>query len=266
MEFSLTNTQFEHTSINTRAYYNQINAVGYDGEKLEFLSDIEIAGLEFDVRYKTSKTEVSVNHAYLYLIDMDMNDSLKNGSSRNNISFADYYYITKSNGGASIPLLLTSEGNGLNNWSSNSTKLLLTNYFFERRLRTHINTQIYWDYEGAYDEMHMYQNAYDNFDTSTLSSADLAIFNTQKAEFEKERALLEDEDAYKYDVSVNGSIAYDWQIDQDHQFSLALYADNIFSTKKRYYVSTGSNQDYPSRLKYAEEPRTVGINLTLSFK
>lgn len=266
LEFSLTNTQFEHTSINTRAYYNQINAVGYDGEKLEFLSDIEIAGLEFDVRYKTSKTEVSVNHAYLYLIDMDMNDSLKNGSSRNNISFADYYYITKSNGGASIPLLLTSEGNGLNNWSSNSTKLLLTNYFFERRLRTHINTQIYWDYEGAYDEMYMYQNAYDNFDTSTLSSADLAIFNTQKAEFEKERALLEDEDAYKYDVSVNGSIAYDWQIDQDHQFSLALYADNIFSTKKRYYVSTGSNQDYPSRLKYAEEPRTVGINLTLSFK
>ncbi len=167
---------------------------------------------------------------------MDMNNELKDGSSRNNISFSDYFYNTseQTNTDGDITqhsLALRSYGDGLNNWSTNSTKLIMTNHFNNDRLRTHLNAQIYWDYEGAYDEMNMYQAAYDNYDTSTLNATDLASFNVQKSEFEYERTLLEAEDAYKYDVSINGSIVYDWQKDKDYELSLSLYMD-IYSALK----------------------------------
>jgi len=266
LELSLTNTSLKNTVANVRAYYNKIKAVGFTGDRLEFLSDLEIAGIEMEGRYKLDNMELSVNHSYLDLLSIKMNESLKDGDSRNNISFSDYYYETTDAGGTKIPLTLESTGGGLNNWSTHSSKIMLTNKFMDKRLRTHLNTQIYWDYDGAYDEMHMYQKAYDNFDTSSLSTADLTLFNEQKTRFEYERTLLEKEDAYEYDISLNGSISYDWQKDKDYELSLTVFMDNILTTKKRYYVSTGSNSSFPTRLKYLEEPRSIGINLQLNFK
>lgn len=266
IEASITNTGFHNTSLNLRAYYNKIKAVGFTGDRLEFLSDMELAGLELEGRYKADQFEFSVNHAYLDLISMNMNDELKDGNSRNNISFADYYYNTSDRNGSAIPILLTSYGNGLNNWSTNSTKLLFTYNMLDNRLKSHLNVQIYWDYDGAYDEMHMYQQAYDNFDTNSLSAADLVIFNQQKADFENERALLEAEDAYEYDFALNGSMSYEWQKDKDYELSISVFIENILNTKKRYYVSTGSSDPFPARLKFLEEPRTIGVNLNLNFQ
>jgi outer membrane receptor protein involved in Fe transport len=271
LEISLTNTRFDDISLNIRGYYNKINAVGFTGSKLEFLSEMEVAGLDFEGRYKTNSMELSINHSYLDLLSMDMNDELKDGSSRNNISFADYYYNTSERTDdlgeiTRHSLQLRSYGDGLNNWSTHSTKLLLTNYFNNDRLRTHINAQVYWDYDGAYDEMGMFQQAYDNFDTTGLTTSEITTFTEQKAEFEYERALLEAEDAYKHDVSVNASIVYDWQKDKDYELSMSIYMDNIFSTKKRYYVSTGSNDSIPNRLRFLDEPRSIGVSLQLNFR
>jgi len=46
LEFSYTHTGLSNTSINARAYYNDIDAVGFTGERLEFLTNIELFGLE----------------------------------------------------------------------------------------------------------------------------------------------------------------------------------------------------------------------------
>lgn len=266
IEASITNSDFNNTSLNARVYYNKIKAVGFTGDRLEFLSDMELAGLELEGRYKTDQYELSINHAYLDLISMQMNEDLKDGNSRNNISFADYYYYTSDQGGSAIPILLTGYGDGLNNWSTNSTKFLFTFSMMDNRIKAHLNGQIYWDYDGAYDEMHMYQQAYDNFDTSSLSAADLIIFTQQKSDFENERRLLEAEDAYEFDFALNGSMSFQWQKDKDYELSLSVFIENILNTKKRYYVSTGSSDPFPARLKFLEEPRTVGINLRLNFQ
>jgi hypothetical protein len=46
----------------------------------------------------------------------------------------------------------------------------------DRRLKANVNIQIYWDYKGAYDEMGMYQQAYDNIDRSSLPLAEQLLF------------------------------------------------------------------------------------------
>jgi outer membrane receptor for ferrienterochelin and colicin len=128
----------EHSFLSFRTFYNDIQAVGFTGEKLEFLSDLELIGIEFEATYKKGNTHISFNHSYINPISVDMNEELKTGTNRNNISFADYYYNTVSG----IPLLLESYGDGLNNVPSNVTKVVYEDMFFDGKLMTHINLQI----------------------------------------------------------------------------------------------------------------------------
>jgi len=184
-----------------------------------------------------------------------MNPELKGGSDRNNISFADYYYNTRQG----IPLLLESYGDGLNNWPTNISKFLYTQSFMDDRLKAHINVQIYWDYEGGYDEVGMYQQAYDNVDRNTLSAADKVVFEQQYQEFKHERDLLEDQDAYELDYNVNASLTYRWSSTSSADVELKLYAENLFNSSYRYYVSTGSSATVPNRLQYLDKPVMFGL-------
>jgi hypothetical protein len=261
LEFSYTTSPFANTSMNIRAYYNDIHAVGYTGQELQFLAEYDIYGLEFSATYKTENWEVTLNHMLLKLIDMQMNDDLKTGDSRNNISFADYYHNTRSG----IPILLEDYGDGLNNWPENITKLLVTRSFLDHRLKAHLNAQIYWDYDGSYDEMGMYQQAYENFDRSSLSVADQAIFDQQYADFLREKELLDDEDAFDIDYNVNLSLVYHWQFDTSTEVMFKVFAENVLRSSYRYNVSTGSNQTVPSRLEFMDKPRMYGASVQVSF-
>jgi len=191
-----------------------------------------------------------------------MNPELKGGSDRNNISFADYYYNTRQG----IPLLLESYGDGLNNWPTNISKFLYTQSFMDDRLKAHINVQIYWDYEGGYDEVGMYQQAYDNVDRNTLSAADKVVFEQQYQEFKHERDLLEDQDAYELDYNVNASLTYRWSSTSSADVELKLYAENLFNSSYRYYVSTGSSATVPNRLQYLDKPVMFGLAVQVNLK
>ena len=190
-----------------------------------------------------------------------MNENLKDGENRNNVSFADYYY----NLNGDIPLLLESYGDGLNNLSTHISKFLITQKFMDDQLIAQLNTQIYWSYDGAYDEMEMYQFAYDNFDVESLSNDEQIIFTQQRSEFERERYLLDEKDAYEMEYNVNFSLTYQWRYTDTIDMSLAFTIENVTSSKKTYYVSTGSNRHYPERLKYMEQPRSIGLNFEMNF-
>lgn len=261
LEFSYTNTQLEHTSVNLRAYYNENNAVGFTGDNLEFLTEVKLFGLDFTSTYQLDTIELTFNHAYINPLDVTMNESLKDGTNRNNISFADYDYNTNRG----IPLSLQSYGDGLNNWSTNTSKFLYTHSFFNQRLKAHINAQVHWDHDGSYDEMGMYQQAYNSFDRSTLSVADQAVFDEQYQDFRRERELLEEDDAYSIDYNVNASLTYLWSASASTDVQLKLYAENLLSSSKRYYVSTGSSNSYPNRLQYMEKPTSYGFSAQVSF-
>lgn len=190
-----------------------------------------------------------------------MNQALKTGTNKNNISFSDYYYKTKGD----IPLTLDGYGSGLNNIPENITKLILTAKFFDNQLVAQINTQLYWSFDGSYDEMKMYQQAYDNFNLESLTAEESVMFSTQKAEFENERALLDKSNAYKFNYTVNMSVTYHWAYEKDIDMSLSFFVENITNSRKTYYVSTGSTNYYPNRLKYMEQPMTIGVNFGFSY-
>lgn len=261
IEFAFSNRSLDNTHINLRAYYNDIRAVGFTGERLEFLTDFKLFGLELSGTYTHGNTEISLNHTFLEPFDIDMNDELKTGASRNNISFSDYYYHTRG----SVPILLTGYGGGLNNWPSNITKFLYTQSFPKYQLTLHINAQINWDYDGAYDEMGMYMQAYDNLDRTTLSPEEIEIFNQQYEDLQREKMLLERDDGYKTDYNLNVSVIYSLPINNNTKAEFKFFAENLLKSSKRYYVSTGSTAYYPSRLKYLEKPRIFGLSVQASF-
>ncbi len=261
LELSYTNYSLQNTSINVRAYYNETKAVGFTGERLEFLTDFSLFGLELSGTYKIKDLEFTVNHAYLSPQKIRMNDQLKTGTNRNNISFSDYHYNTRGD----VSLFLTDYGNGLNNWSKNITKLSLTKYFMEDKLKAHLNAQVYWDYDGAYDEVGMYQQAYNNFDQSTLSNADQVLFAQQYQDFLQEKILLDNDDGYKTDYNLNISLSYNKPINNHSDIEIKIFAENIIKSSKRYYVSTGSTGTLPNRLKYLEKPRMYGLSVQVNF-
>jgi hypothetical protein len=261
LELSYTNSDLKNTSINLRSFYNDINAVGYTGSRLEFLTGVELYGVEISATYKVNHIELTLNHSYVDTLSVDMNPALKTGNSRNNISYADYYYKTKGD----IPVLLESYGSGLNNWSKNSTKFLATQKFFNQRLVVHLNAQVFWDYTGSYDELQMYQSAYDNFDVSSLPLDTRAAFELQREQFEREHHLLDNSGAFKVDYNLNASISYVWPMNNDAEVQLKVFAENILSSKRRYNVSTGSNRFFPERLNFMAEPNVFGVSLSLNY-
>jgi outer membrane receptor for ferrienterochelin and colicin len=261
LEISYFNQSINSTSLNFRAFYNDIHAVGFTGEDLQFLGDITLMGIDFELNYKYKNIDFILNHSFINALDIEMNDALKTGSNRNNISFSDYYYKTKSD----IPLTLEGYGDGLNNVPENVTKLIFTAKFLDNKLVMQINAQLYWSYDGSYDEMKMYQRAYDNFDLATLSIDEKVTFKDQKMEFENERRLLDENDGYDFDYSVNVSATYHWLYKDETKMNISIFVDNITNSKNIYYVSTGSSRSYPERLKYLEQPTTIGLNFSVSY-
>ncbi|NIB39583.1 TonB-dependent receptor plug domain-containing protein [Pseudomaricurvus alkylphenolicus] len=261
LELSYTGTLTESTSVNLRAYYNDIKAVGFTGSELEFLTDYELFGFEFSATYQRDNLKVSLSHVFLEPLDVNMNDDLKTGSSRNNISFSDYYYFTRRG----IPILLESYGDGLNNWPKNITKLIVTRSFLNHRLKAQFNAQIYWDFEGSFDEMRMYQTAYDSFDRNTLSAAEQLQFDQQFEDFKQERLLLENQDAFELDYNLSASLVYRWSNASSRDVQIKVFVENLLRSSYRYNVSTGSNQTAPERLEFLDKPRVFGASVQMSF-
>ena len=261
LELSYTHKSTEHTSFNFKSYYNKTKAVGFTGKKLEFLTDFDLFGLEFNATYKYKNIEMSFNHAYIKPLNMEMNDELKTGQFRNNITFSDYYFKVNS----AIPLILEDYGNGLNNWPENISKFLFSQSFMDQRLRANLNVQIYWDYKGAYDEMGMYQQAYNNIDRSSLPLVEQLLFDDLYQDFQHERQLLENEDAFEIDYNINVSLTYLWKRNNSTEVKLKLFVENIADSSKRYYVSTGSSNAYPSRLSFMEKPVMFGLSVQVNF-
>lgn len=275
-----TENKFEHESLNSielgylytpskqvlfdvHTFYNSINAVGFTGNDLQFLGDMKLLGVELDAKFRWRNHTLIFNHTWLHLMSMKMNEDLKTGGNRNNISFSDYYYNTQ---GGDVSLLLTGYGNSLNNISENSSRVIYTQKLMNEKLILHANARLFWDYAGSYDELRMYEEAYERFDVSQLTSDEQIQFEEQKSDFEREKKLLEDTKAYQANFKLNFSLSYRWPTSPKTELLTIFYVDNFLGSRKKYYVSTGSTRAFPDRLRYILEPRTIGCRLLMNFK
>ncbi|MFY0686632.1 MAG: TonB-dependent receptor plug domain-containing protein [Cyclobacteriaceae bacterium] len=248
--------------IKSVVFYSQENVIGFTGQDLQKLGLMSQGGMEVEWMYNTANTKIGFNHAYLIPLGFDLNEEFKDGTQKNNITFSDYYYLINPPRSV-VPLELTSTGNNLNNWSNHSSRLFVSQDLIENRLGMHLNTRMFYGYEGSYDEMRMYENAYAN----TVIPADLEEeFAIQRADFERERNILESYDAYEFDFRINASVSYKMPVNDKIKARFIAYSDNMLGSNKRYYVSTGSSGTVPDRLQFMEEPTTIGGRLLISFE
>ena len=113
----------------------------------------------------------------------------------------------------------------------------------------------------------MFSNAYANLDVNALDSKGRVDYLEDLAILEKEKELLDTEKDYNASFHLNASLSYKFKLGDKSDLFITLYSENIHGSSKRYYVSTGSgSRPYPSRLRYTEEPRTIGFRAQLKFK
>ena len=91
------------------------------------IGTLETAGLEIETEYKKEDFSLGLNHSYVKQLDWDLDDSM----SVSGISYSDYY---QDAGGG---VVITSNGNNLNNWPSQATKLFTNIGFLDSKLLLH---------------------------------------------------------------------------------------------------------------------------------
>jgi outer membrane receptor for ferrienterochelin and colicin len=251
--------QNENLSFQLSAYYNKVEIMSWSGTNSEIVGEMGTYGAELEAKYKTDddKWLFGMNHSYFHLDNWDYFLKTTDGTSRQNVSYSDFYYI-KDN------LTFNSTGNSINYWADNITKLFARTKFLED-WTLHMDSRIVWEHNYGKDYMEMYRNAYNNVDTSLLSVADLATYNTNKAFLSEYERILKAKNAFGLSWNFNASLSWDIPYFKKNKTTLILYGQNIFDygDNKRY-----ADQIYVGDLpifSWVEEPRTFGVKLTAEF-
>ena len=249
----------EHRTYSANLFYNDLEIVGWNGTAIDNVGELETLGLELEALYEDDRVKYGVSHAFVKQLDFDFNDALETGGNRNGISFADYYYT------APPYITLTDEGNDLNNWANNQTKVFWTSRV-NSRWSLHMNTIFRWGYPGYEDEVDMYEAAYAAVDTSTLTPTELDEFNQNYTDFLNEAAALRDANAFGVDIRFNASATRHLRL-FGSEAELTVYALNLinFTDNKLLSYSTGSKKSYPERIRFIEEPLSVGVQLSTKY-
>lgn len=247
-----------HTVFDVNVFYNHLGVVSYTNERSINIGNSKTAGLELEYKYQRNALLLGMNHSYVKQLDFKMDEAYKTGSSTQGISPADYYYQQEY-------ITLNSEGNDLNNWHNQATKLF-ANYNFNNRWTFHANAVVYWGMDGAQDELEMYRKAYASFDETSLAPEDQAEYLGQRDGALATISDLDEVDAYGADLRINASVRYRLFLNKsDASVILQLHNLLAFNDVKRYRYSTGSNNYYPNRANFLEESFAVSLQFAASF-
>ena len=266
LELAYSRLQNQNLFMRFNGYINWIKPVGYTGKELVPQGRQDQAGFDFLVEYKDHNCTIGINHGFLKLLNFDWNKEIKYAEgfgNRNNITYSDYNYIRRRD---DFELLLTSQGQDLNNWSNNSTRAYVTYHLLDGKLIWHANARMFWDHKGSYDEMLMYQRAYERINTAELSPTQKEIYDDSYAVLLHEKRLLDKTGAFQHDFKLNMTLSYRQRLSDAQHLLMTIYADNMIGSRRKYYVSTGSGGMYPDRLQFINEPRAVGIRLTYTYQ
>jgi len=152
------------------------------------------------------------------------------------ISYSDYYRDAGSG------VIITSNGNDLNNWSNHITKLYGNIDFLEGRLSLHANMHALWGFEGRKDGL----DALEEAGGDAASIAD-----------------IHDKDAYDVEVAANLSLTY--RVNKLSSLTVFVHNIPVVGDNKRYSYSSGFKKTTPDKVSWIEEPMVFGISYLLKF-
>lgn len=202
---------------------------------------LNIWGIEFDAEYYVNNFNFVFNHAFYKQISW----KLQPGIFESGISYSDYY---KEYFGA----ILQGTGNDLNNISKNTTKFAFNWKIIENKLTLHIDSRIYWGFDGAKDGITMMKNA--------------IPFSSDSTSMKGIIALIEKYDTYGIDARINASVKYYFF----NNFEFTLYGMNLIdlTKNKRLRYDTGSKEErfhYIMKNGLIVEPLTIGLKLSYKY-
>lgn len=246
VELIFTHLNSTNWMLNASLFANQMDILGWlDPIRSTVLSGtLSLYGIEFETKYHSDIFELTFNHSYVKQIKWKLADSV----NQSGISYSDYY--TKLAGSE-----MNGIGNDLNNWSNHTSKIILNFYFLERKLLLHLNSRIYWGFQGAQDGVTLIRNA--------------AVGNLDSANFINVANIIDKYDTYGMDVRLNASASYSFT----KNLSFTLYAMNLLDLthNKRMRYDTGSKyQDangggFINKSSMIIEPLTLGLQIHVQF-
>ncbi len=218
-------------TLSAAAFYDSIDALGWLTDHSGPVGTLQVAGLEAEARCQAEAGTLGLSHACTKQLDWDSADP----RAVQGISVADY----DVNG-------LTDTGNDLSNWANHATKVFAT-FPVVRRLTVHVDTQVFWRWEGNREVEAMYARKY-------AGAGDAAWGAVERR--------LRDESFGGTDVRLNAALA--WRLPLPIDSTLTVYALNLMGTR-RYLYSSGDSADYPAKIGWIEEPSVAGIKADVRF-
>jgi hypothetical protein len=234
LELIYTGKLSNYITLQTSGFLNRNDVIAWDSVQRRSapVGTLETAGLEIETEYKKDDFSLGINHSYVKQLDWDLDDDL----SVSGISYSDYY---QDAGGG---VIITSNGNNLNNWPSQATKLFTNIGCLDRKLIFHGDMKVLWGFEGSEDGLNALADAGGN--ASEIDN-------------------IRDHDAFGIEISANLSLTYN--INKNASFRFFVHNIPIVGDNKRYSYSSGYKLSYPDKTSWIEEPTVIGVSWRLKF-
>ena len=219
-------------TFNLSTFYDHTKAIAWLVDHSGPVGDLDVAGVEPELRYQVKDLTIGINYTFTKQLHWDAVDP----TTAQGISYADYNVSG-----------LEGTGNDLNNWANHAAKLFAT-VGLPLRLTFHVDTQIFWGWQGYRDGEKMYAQKY-------AAQGDTAAWDAIAAE-------LGDENFAGTDIRLNTSLA--WKVPGRTDLTLTLFGENLTGTK-RYLYSSGFTGAYPDKTGWIEEPAVIGTKADMRF-
>jgi outer membrane receptor protein involved in Fe transport len=232
----------DRLSFSLSGFYNDLEVIAFNADmnKTSLVGDLQLYGIEPEISYKWADGKISANYSYVKQIDW----KLASGVPSSGISFSDYNQPLRNSNA-----VLRGVGNDLNNWPNHALKFFGRVTLYDR-LTLHGDARFLWDFQGMKDGLEGLRRAVAG------QPEEAAVLAAIKR--------VEDEGAYDYDFRANVSLAYAFR----KGFDIQIFIQNLLGANqnKRYSLdSPGINRASPHRVRFIEEPRTLGIRMDYQF-
>ncbi len=241
IELSYSTTLFKSLSLKLTGFYNDAEAIGFSEgpDTTTLVGNLKLFGFEPEISWTSALGKFGINYSYVKQTDWDLALNVQ-GSG---ISYGDYNLPINDTGA-----VLTGLGNDLNNWPNQAIKLFARISLMES-LALHIDARLFWDRQGAQDGLNSLRQA--------------IIGQPEEQEVLDALERIKTENVHEIDFRLNASLSYV----PCKNMEVQVYCQNLFGTNdnKRYAYDSGISKPAPHKIRYTEEPRSLGIRLAYTF-
>lgn len=216
-------------------YRYNLNAIGWNAAiaKTVPLGQLRFFGFEPGITYQGDKVKAGISHSFVRQLSWSK-DAVTQG-----ISYADVSFTA---GG----LTFNGEGNNINNFPEQSTKLHATVKDLFNGITAHADMQIFWNYQGKRDGVEVYRQG-----------------NAGDAAMEALAATLHDKDFGGRNMKLNLSLSKSFK-GPKNEYSVTLYGMNLLGMK-RYIYDAARPFRYPFDFSWIKEPVAFGMRIESKF-